>query len=84
MSYFVYILECKDGSYYTGSTTDVDKRFQVHLSGKGASYTRSHKPIRIIYKEDLQDKSAALKRELEIKSLTRPEKEILVRSKHHD
>jgi putative endonuclease len=74
MSYFVYMLECEDGSLYTGSTDDVERRFQVHLSGKGSKYTRSHKPVRVIYQEELADKSAALKREIAIKSLTRAQK----------
>ena len=75
MAYFVYMLECQDGSYYTGSTINVEKRFRIHLSGKGASYTRSHKPRRIIFKHELADKSSALKLEISIKKLTRHQKE---------
>lgn len=78
MTYFVYILECKDGSYYTGTTNDVGKRFLAHISGSGASYTRSHKPVKIIYTEELIDKSSALKREIAIKKLSRIQKEVLV------
>lgn len=74
MSYFIYILECQDQSYYIGSTNDISKRFKAHMAGKGASYTRSHKPIRIVYKEELLDKSAALKREHELKKLTHAQK----------
>ncbi len=74
MSYFVYMLLCTDGSYYFGSTPDVEKRFLAHLSGKGASYTRSHKPIRLVYTEELPDKSSALKREAILKKLTHAKK----------
>ena len=74
MSYFVYMLICEGGSYYLGSTNDVVKRFQAHLAGKGASYTRSHKPIRIVYREELPDKSMALRREYELKQLTHAQK----------
>ena len=72
--YFVYMLLCEDGSYYLGSTNDVVKRFQAHLSGKGASYTRSHKPIRVVYREELADKSLAMRREYELKQLTHTQK----------
>lgn len=75
----VYILKCEDGSYYTGYTTDMEKRLSAHQSGKGAKYTRSHKPIEIIHEEIFPDKSSALKREYEIKQLTREQKEILVK-----
>ena len=76
--YFVYILLCKDGSYYTGSTNDVEKRFKDHLEGRGARYTKSHKPVKIIYKEEFTSKSKALKREAEIKSWTRKKKENMI------
>ena len=77
MTYFVYMLECVDQSYYIGISNDVEKRFKMHLSGKGASYTRSHKPIRIVYLEELIDKSSALKREFELKKLSHTEKSSL-------
>lgn len=73
-SYFVYMLLCADGSYYLGSTNDIDKRFKAHIMGKGASYTRSHKPVKIVYREELVDKSCALKREHELKKLTHSQK----------
>lgn len=72
--YFVYILLCADGSFYTGSSPDPDKRFQMHLRGQGGSYTRSHRPLKIIYTEKLPDKSSALKRESQIKSWPRQKK----------
>ena len=70
----VYLLRCGDGSLYTGISTDVERRLEEHRSGKGAKYTRSRGPLELAYVEDCADKSAALKRECEIKSLTRIEK----------
>lgn len=72
--YFVYILLCEDKSLYTGSTNDVEKRFEAHRNGKGAAYTKSHKPVKIIYSQNFQTKGEALKREAEIKKLKRAEK----------
>jgi putative endonuclease len=74
MSYFVYMLVCEGGSYYLGTTNDVEKRFKAHMSGKGASYTRSHKPLRIVYIEEVVDKSMALRRECVLKKLTHIQK----------
>lgn len=65
--YFVYILLCRGGSLYTGIAKDPKKRFLEHISGKGGAYTRSHKPIRIVYTERKRTKSFALKREAKIK-----------------
>lgn len=79
--WFTYILLCQDGTYYTGSTNDVKKRFKDHTEGRGARYTKSHKPVKIIYKEKFATKSEALKREAEIKSWSRAKKEKLVRLK---
>ena len=70
----LYILRCGDGSLYTGITTDVERRFQEHQSGKGAKYTRGRGPLELVYCEECPDKSAALKRELEIKALPREQK----------
>jgi len=70
----LYILRCGDGSLYTGITTDVSKRLEVHSSGKGAKYTRGRGPLDLVYEDLCGDHSAALKRELEIKSLSREEK----------
>ena len=78
MSYYVYILLCRDGTYYTGSTNNVEKRFNDHLTGHGAKYTKGHKPEKIIYKEEFLTKSDALKREAEIKKLTKVDKKVLV------
>lgn len=80
MPYFVYILECADGTLYTGTATDVDRRLAVHNSGKGAKYTRSRLPVKPLYREDCGDRSAALKREIAIKKLSREQKLALISS----
>lgn len=72
--YYVYILECEDGSLYTGITTDLERRFKEHQEGKGGAYTRAHKPIKIVFAEQHEDRSSASKREAEIKSFTRQQK----------
>jgi len=76
--WFIYIIVCSDGSYYTGSTNDVEKRFRDHLAGKGARYTKSHKPVKIVYREESLTKSEALRREAEIKSWPKSKKEALI------
>lgn len=77
-SWKLYILRCRDGTLYTGITTDVEKRFAAHNAGKGAKYTRGRGPLELVYREDCGNRSAALKRELEIKALTREEKMKLI------
>jgi len=72
--WYVYVLLCEDNSLYTGISPDPQKRFVEHKKGKGGAYTRSHKPVKIVHLEKLASKSAALKRELEIKSWSRSEK----------
>jgi putative endonuclease len=72
--YFVYILLCSDGSLYTGISIDPQKRFLDHQKGRGGAYTRSHKPIKIIYTEKQPNKSSALKREAQIKRWPRQKK----------
>ncbi len=74
MSWFVYILRCGDDTLYTGITDDVPRRLEAHRTGKGAKYTRGRGPLELVYREELPDKSAALKREYAIKHLTRGEK----------
>jgi putative endonuclease len=81
--YSVYILRCKGKSLYTGITTDVTRRFKEHRAGTGGHYTRSHKPEKIIYRENAMSRSAALKREAEIKSWPREKKMRLVRASSH-
>lgn len=72
--WYVYILQCSDGTLYTGSTDDVTRRLAVHNSGKGAKYTRSRRPVVVVYTEECESYSAALKREYAIKQLTRQQK----------
>ncbi len=72
--YYVYILLCKDGSLYTGITTDVHRRLKEHKEGKGGHYTRSHTPLRMVYKEKHKNRSSATKRELAIKKLKKEDK----------
>lgn len=72
--WFVYILQCKGGSFYTGIAKDPKKRFSEHLNGKGGAYTRTNKPLRIVYTEPMRSKSVALKREHEIKRWPRNKK----------
>ena len=76
--WYLYILRCKDGSLYTGITTDVEKRLEAHRSGKGAKYTRGRGPLELVYRETCGSHSNALKRELEIKALPREKKELLI------
>ncbi len=75
MSYYVYILECNDGSLYTGITTDVTKRLDEHNTKTcGAKYTKARRPVKLLYDEPSSDRSSASKREYEIKKLTRLKK----------
>ncbi len=72
--YFLYLLLCRDRSIYTGITTDVDRRFQEHQTGKGGHYTRSRGVVKILYAEKFKNRSTASKREAEIKSWERGKK----------
>jgi putative endonuclease len=74
MTFFVYILQCNDRTLYTGITNDMEKRLKVHSSGKGAKYTRRRLPVKLLYREEHPTKSDALKRELQIKRLSRKDK----------
>lgn len=76
---FVYMVECRDGSLYTGWTTDVEERIKTHNEGTGAKYTRSRLPVRLVYFEEVDSRSAALKREAAIKKLTREKKLKLIK-----
>jgi len=77
-SWYVYILRCADGSLYTGITTDLDRRCKQHNAGTASRYTRSRLPVELVYQEARDSQSKALKRELEIKALTRQQKESLI------
>lgn len=81
--YCVYMLECADGSLYTGITNDLEQRFRQHNEGKASKYTRSRLPVRVVYTEQGEDKSWALRRELEIKRLNKKEKITLITVGRH-
>ena len=72
---YMYVVECSDGSYYTGYTTDVKKRLAVHNSGKGAKYTRARLPVKLIYVEGFASKEEAMSAEALLKRKKRPQKE---------
>ena len=78
---YVYIVECSDGTYYTGWTNNLEKRINMHSKGTGAKYTRGRSPVKLIYHEEFKDKKDAMSREYEIKKLTRKQKEILILKK---
>ena len=71
---YIYIVKCRDNSLYTGWTYDVEARVEKHNTGKGAKYTRSRKPVRLVYQEEYPDKISAMKREYRIKQLSRKNK----------
>lgn len=75
--WYVYVLECRDGSLYTGIATDVERRYAEHLAGKGARYTRSHPPRRLLGRFEYPDRSAASQAEYAIKQLTPARKRAL-------
>jgi putative endonuclease len=79
----VYILQCADGTLYTGWTTDLERRFQAHNSGRGARYTRGRRPVRLVYHEEQPTRSAAQKREAAIRRLSRTDKLKLIERKHN-
>lgn len=82
--HYTYILKCKDNTYYTGYTTDVEKRIKAHNEGKGAKYTRGRGPVELVYYEEHMEKQAAMRREWEIKQLSRNEKEKIINEKKTD
>jgi putative endonuclease len=75
----VYVLRCGDGTLYAGATSDVARRIRQHRAGRGARYTRSRLPVKLVYQEPARDRSSALRREAAIKRLTRAEKLRLIR-----
>jgi len=79
-TWFVYILRCDDGSLYTGITNDLIRRCDQHNAGTASRYTRSRLPVVLVYQEEQGNRSVATKRELEIKALSRQEKEALIRA----
>ena len=78
MTCYCYIVECADGSYYTGWTTDPVRRVKAHNAGRGARYTRMRGPVRLVYVEEQPDRSSAMKRERAIKALPREKKRKLI------
>ncbi|MBD1383514.1 GIY-YIG nuclease family protein [Metabacillus arenae] len=74
-NHYFYVLECNDGSYYGGYTTNIEKRILVHNEGKGAKYTRAKRPVQLIYNESFQSKKEAMKAEYYFKKLSRKNKE---------
>lgn len=77
-AHHVYVVECRDGTYYTGYTTDIDRRVAEHNAGQAAKYTRGRRPVELVYVESFESKSAAMQREHAIKQLRRSVKEQLV------
>ena len=75
--YYTYMLRCTDGSIYTGMTNNLEKRIDEHLSKKGAKYTKTRRPVELVYYEKFETKEEAMKREYAIKQLTRAEKLLL-------
>lgn len=78
MSWWVYMLRCGDGTLYTGATNNIQRRLAAHNSGRGAKYTRSRLPVELVWREEQPDKSAALRREAYLKTLTRSQKLALI------
>lgn len=81
MMCFVYILECRDGSLYTGWTNNIEKRLKAHNNGTASKYTRARLPVVLKYFEEQLDKSSAVKREYEIKRMSRSQKQQLIQKK---
>ncbi len=82
MTYYTYIVRCRDGTLYTGYTTDIEKRIEAHNSGKGAKYTRSRGPVKLVYSEEYKTKEEAMSREWHIKRLTKEKKEELINERN--
>lgn len=80
---YCYILECNDHSYYTGWTNDLENRIKAHQSGTGAKYTRGRTPVRLVYYEEFATKEEAMRREYEVKKMSRRQKERLVAKGYH-
>ena len=81
---YIYILECSDGTYYTGSTTDLERRVQQHQSGEGAQYTRRRRPVKLIYFEEFDRIDAAFYREKQIQAWSRNKKQALIGGRLED
>lgn len=77
---YTYIVKCADGTLYTGWTNDLDKRMKAHNCGKGAKYTKTRRPVKLVYYEEHDTKNEAMSREYAIKQLTRKEKVTLIKN----
>ena len=75
---YTYIVKCSDDTLYTGWTNDLERRLKAHNEGKGAKYTKVRRPVEIVYYESFETKQGAMRREYEIKQLTRKQKELLI------
>ena len=84
MNWLVYIILCSDDTFYTGITTNLQRRFDQHASGRGAKYFRGRQPVQVVYQESGHTRSTASTRELKIKALARAEKSILIFSKRNE
>jgi putative endonuclease len=80
MPYYVYVILCDDGSFYTGYTKNVGSRMRLHVNGKGARYTRMHKPKRLVYTEEFNSRTEAMRRERKVKAMKHDSKLRLMRS----
>ena len=80
MPYYVYVIQCEDGSFYTGYTKNVNRRLTLHKNGKGARYTRMHKPKKLVYTEEFKTRAEAMRRERKVKTMGHQKKRTLVRS----
>jgi putative endonuclease len=78
MNWVCYLLRCADDTFYCGITNDMEKRLAAHTAGEGAKYTRGRIPVSVVYRESCADKSAALKREIQVKRLSRSAKQALL------
>ena len=79
---YTYILKCRDNSLYTGWTNDIDKRIKAHNDGKGAKYTKTRRPVELVYFESFETKQGAMRREWEIKQLSRKDKLKLIKERN--
>ena len=80
MPYYVYIIQCDDGSFYTGYSRNPDSRMRLHMKGKGARYLRIHRPEKLVYEEEFNTRAEAMKRERRVKSLNHDQKLKLTKS----
>ncbi len=81
MPYYVYVLLCRDGSFYTGYTKNVNSRFRLHMNGNGARYTKIHKPKKLAHVEEFASRAEAMKRERRVKRLSHRQKVQLIKAK---